>query len=233
MRAITSLVVVGACTSFGCNIAHYAGKNVVNEPHLATHDVRLPAVLSREARSLLEHDGVTRSPAYIDGFADGYTNQAMYGGPPCPPGVAPAHYRNDVRDYSADGQDAQSQYLQGFEAGAKRAVSCRRRDQLFVRAAWCEEPAAAKLIIQCTPAPPTANLKPVPASGLTRPPALPPPTSANPPVKSNEASLAKPTAPGIPAIRTQQAPTILTGTLLPVSPLNAGPQTVNDRGTER
>lgn len=233
MRAITGLAVVWASTSVGCNIAHYASQNVVNEPHLATHDARLPAVLGREARSLLEHDGVAHSPAYVDGFADGYANQSMYGGPPCPPGVAPAQYRNDVRDYSADGQDAQSQYLQGFEAGAKRAVSCRRRDQLFVRAAWCEEPAATKLIIQCTAAPPTANLKPVPATGLTRPPALPLPASAIPPTKSDQSGQAKPTASGAPATLTQQTPTIVTGTLIPVPPVNSGPRAVNDRGTER
>lgn len=173
-----AFVIVGLVgCSAGCNIAYYTTHNLVHEAKQTVAEVELRHELREEALALVgaQCARVHRtkpSGAFADGFADGYTQQALYDGAALPPGVPPSRYRRKFRDFTPAGQALQRDYLDGFKDGAETALAVGRREALLVTVALPMPRPEPPLSIQCVPAPAGVNLR--------SDPVLPPPNTLPP-----------------------------------------------------
>jgi len=136
MRVPWAIWLVGGCCIPGCSLAGYVGRNAVNESAAAAGAARVRHELRAEAEALWAAWGESIRPAaglaYVDGFVDGYVDQADNGGPPLPPAAPPPRYRQSATDQTAQGQSAARDYLDGFHRGAQAAVETNRRQSLLV-----------------------------------------------------------------------------------------------------
>ena len=156
----------------GCNLAYYAGHNLVNEPVTRADEHRLSGRLRAEGRVAwrsvrAEHPARNFTPEFADGFADGYADQLESGGPAAPPAVPPLRYRR--ADYlTAQGQTLIRDYMLGAQYGAEVAAMSGRRQSLTVPVLLSTPvPDAPLQVVQFTE-PPAASLDP-PGTVKSRP----------------------------------------------------------------
>ncbi len=171
----TVVLCLGVPTLFsGCNIAYYAGRNIVNEPAQTLNQFKLRQRMRAEARAAWQAECARNpgafSPAFGDGFADGYADHLNNGGTPAPPGAPPAHYRRHVTDFTPAGQAAQRDYLSGFKHGAEAACAAGSRQAVLVPILLPVPQPEQPLNITCIPASPDGRLPP-----LANPPPMIPP----------------------------------------------------------
>ena len=129
----------------GCNIAHNAARNIVNEPHVVwtqhaiKHELRSSAQAAFElARGECpEH---ADSAEFRDGFIDGYIDYLDRGGNGSLPAVPPAKYTRHKWYYTEEGQCRLKEYFLGFKLGLDTAIASGRRQELTVPVLLPQEP---------------------------------------------------------------------------------------------
>jgi len=172
-----SLSVLGLVTLLplgaGCNLAYYAGHNLVNEPVTRADEHKLSGRLRGEARVAWrtvcrQHPRRQFTAEFIDGFTDGYADHLESGGPPVAPAVPPLRYRR--ADYlTPQGQPLVRDYLVGAQYGAEVAAASGRRQSLTVPVLVSTQQPDAPLSVVQFVAPPAASLD-TPGSVPPRPP---------------------------------------------------------------
>jgi hypothetical protein len=205
MRVVTAATLALLPALSGCNIAHYASHNLINDPILESHRIKLRHRLRADARDAWKQEcqstpGADFSAAYRDGFLDGFVDNLDNGGPPQPPVAPPTRYRRKVDDFTPAGQQAERDYLAGFQRGAEVAFHSGCRQALLVEMALPGPKPESPLSITCIPAgasQPGADT-PSPAPAPADPPATPadpppgprvtPPPAVRPPFKTRPAS---------------------------------------------
>ncbi len=157
----------------GCNLAYYAGHNLVNEPVTRADEHKLSGRLRAEGRAAWrtvcrQYPRRHFTPEFADGFADGYADHLESGGPPAAPAVPPLRYRR--ADYlTAQGQPLVRDYLVGAQYGAEVAVASGRRQFLTVPVMLSAQQPDAPLSVVQFAVPPAASLD-APGSVKPRPP---------------------------------------------------------------
>ena len=163
-----SVLGLGALLPFstGCNLAFYAGHNLVNEPVTRLDEHKLSGRLRGESRAVWR--GVCQqfparsfTPEFADGFTDGYADHLENGGVPAPPAVPPLRYRR--ADYlTPTGHALIRDYMVGYQYGAEVAVSVGSRQFLTVPVGVPEQHAEVPVNVTQTAAqyaaPPAASL---------------------------------------------------------------------------
>ena len=196
----------------GCNIAYYAGHNLLNEPATRWDEHKLDKRLHAEAKSAWrdvcrQYPARTFTPEFADGFQEGYVDYLDNGGSPRPPAVPPPRYRR-ARYLTPEGNARARDYLIGFKYGADVATATGRREFLTVPVALSEPQPDPPLAITHIPAPPETSADP---PGAVVIPPLPPPTPAQPmPSKPDEGKGPGPTS-ALPAgrpIATRPVPSV-------------------------
>ena len=174
----------------GCNLVSYAGRNLVREPIDRVNEYKLSHRFKEEAR-LAWRDACRRpgprtySPAFEDGFKEGYADHLQNGGQPVPPGVPPPRYRSHPRAFTPEGHAAARDYLTGFKFGAELACSTGRREFLTVPVLLPGEPPPEPPIVLVRPLASSNPLLPIPVAVSVCPAALPAsvaPTTPLPPM---------------------------------------------------
>jgi hypothetical protein len=173
----------------GCNIAHNAARNIVNEPlvvctqHSIEHDLRKCARAAwREVRADYPRRAFTEE--FRDGFLDGYIDYLDRGGNGSLPAVPPAKYTRHKKYFTENGQCLVKDYFLGFKYGQEIAIATGKRQFLTVPVLLPQEPTGPPAFT-IEPGPPAHALPPPmpvpvpPYVGVlpTRPPA-PVPVSA-------------------------------------------------------
>jgi hypothetical protein len=191
MRWKAVVCAAGFAPLAGCNLAYYAGYNLVNESVTRLDEVKLSKRLRAEARvawqEVIRQYPQTFTEEFRDGFTDGYADYLEVGGIPQPPAFPPPRYRRS-QYFSPEGQARVKDYLAGFKYGAEVAYATGRREFLTVPILLPDPPSEPMFNIQL-PAPPgvgpdcppPAEAAPLaPAPGTVVPPPIP--TPAGPPV---------------------------------------------------
>ena len=120
-----SVAIAGALwpAAAGCNIAHNAARNIINEPHVVwtqhaiKHDLKQAAKAAWEA-SRFECPEHADSAAFRDGFIDGYVDYLDRGGNGSMPAVPPAKYTRHKEYFTENGQCLVKEYFFGFKHGS-------------------------------------------------------------------------------------------------------------------
>ena len=129
----------------GCNIAHNAARNIINEPHVVwtqhaiKHDLRQAAKAAWETSrdKCPEH---ADSAEFRDGFIDGYVDYLDRGGNGSIRAVPVAKYTRHKKYFTEDGQCVAKEYLLGFKLGQDIAISSGQRRLLTVPVLLPQEP---------------------------------------------------------------------------------------------
>jgi hypothetical protein len=163
-----SVAILGALgpVAAGCNIAHNAARNLINEPHVVwtqheiKHDLRKAARAAWETArgECPEH---ADSKIFRDGFIDGYVDYLDRGGNGSLPAVPPAMYTRHEKFFTEDGQCRVKEYFLGFKMGQDVAIASGQRQLLTVPVLLPQQP----------PGPPAFNVLP---PGSEAPPMIPP-----------------------------------------------------------
>jgi hypothetical protein len=166
-----SVAVAGAFwpAAAGCNIAHYAARNIVNEPHVVWTQHAIAHDLRKSARSAWEEvkgqcPEYAASAEYRDGFVDGYVDYLDRGGEGTLPAVPPAKYTRHKKYFTETGQCLVKVYFLGFKHGQEVAIASGRRELLTVPVLLPQQPTG----------PVAFNVQPAP--GHVPPPMMPYPT---------------------------------------------------------
>ncbi len=120
----------------GCNIAYYAGYNLVHESQQRLDEHRLSKRLRAEARAAWQevcrqYPGSAFTEEFQSGFTDGYADYLESGGSGQPPAVPPPRYRRN--EYlSPQGHALVKDYFAGFQYGTEVAVATGQREFLTV-----------------------------------------------------------------------------------------------------
>jgi hypothetical protein len=151
----------------GCNIAHNAARNIINEPHVVGTQVGIRHELRKEARAAWETSRFdcpehAESAAFRDGFIDGYVDYLDRGGNASLPAVPPAKYTRHKEYFTENGQCLVKEYFLGFKLGQEVAIATGRRQLLTVPVLLPQEPTG----------PPALTVNPI---GSEPPPAMIPP----------------------------------------------------------
>lgn len=185
----------------GCNLAYYATRNIVNEPHVVCslvgieHELRKQAKATwREVREQYPRRSFTAE--FRDGFLDGYVDYLDRGGNGSSVAVPPPRYTRNKKYYTVEGQCLLKHYLLGFQYGQEVAIATGQRPLLTVPVLLPEEPqgpppfrvdphgtATPPLMLTPTEPPGTA---PAPQARTPAAPPTPrplPPSTAAPPPK--------------------------------------------------
>ena len=182
--AIAGLMLPAAA---GCNIAHNAARNLINEPHVVWTEHELKHDLRKAAREAFEAargecPEHADSAVFRDGFIDGYVDYLDRGGNASLPAVPPAKYTRHEKYFTEDGQCRVREYFLGFKFGQDVAVASGRRQLLTVPVLLPQEPSG----------PPTFNLQPVPGEPPMIPPQPPPGVEALSPISVSVGPAAAP-----------------------------------------
>jgi hypothetical protein len=157
----------------GCNVAYYAGRNLVNEPKVVLKQVCIDHKIRQEAKAAWAKcaDGTVDGSfpdEFRDGFIDGYADYVGRGGGGQLPITAPDRYTRDKRYATAEGQNLLRAYFQGFQYGTDVAIAGGRRPTITTPV----------LIPPKYDGPPIYNIQPGGAGGRVGPdtplPPLPP-----------------------------------------------------------
>jgi len=164
-----SVAIAGALwpAGTGCNIAHNAARNIINEPHVVWTQHGIKHDLRREARAVWETSRFdcpehADSEAFRDGFIDGYVDFLDRGGNASLPAVPPAKYTRHKDYFTETGQCLVKEYFLGFKLGQEVAIATGRRQLLTVPVLLPQEPSG----------PPPLTVNP---GGVEPPPAMIPP----------------------------------------------------------
>lgn len=165
-----SVAIAGAlwpAAAGGCNIAHNAARNIINEPHVVwtqhaiKHDLKMRAKAAWET-ARFECPEHADSAAFRDGFVDGYVDYLDRGGNGSIPAVPPAKYTRHKDYYTENGQCLVKEYFLGFKTGQEVAIATGQRQVLTVPVLLPLEPTG----------PPAFTL--APAGAEQAPPMIPP-----------------------------------------------------------
>ena len=132
-----AVLLIGSLTPLtGCNLAYYAGHNLVNEPVERLDEHKLTSRLKAESRTVWrdicrQFSGRTFTPEFADGFTDGYADHLENGGTPSPPAVPPLRYRR-ANYLTPQGHPLIRDYMIGFQYGAEVASATGKRQFLTV-----------------------------------------------------------------------------------------------------
>jgi hypothetical protein len=134
-----SVAIAGALwpAAAGCNIAHNAARNFINEPHVVWTQHALKHELKSSAKAAWETARFdcpehADSDAFRDGFIDGYVDYLDRGGNGSLPAVPPAKYTRHKEYFTENGQCLVKEYFLGFKHGQEVAIATGRRPLLTV-----------------------------------------------------------------------------------------------------
>jgi hypothetical protein len=193
-RSVAIAGVLGPLAA-GCNIAHNAARNLINEPHVVwtghaiEHDLRK---LAKEAWEMARGECPEHadSAAFRDGFIDGYVDYLDRGGNGSLPATPPAKYTRHKDYFTENGQCLVKEYFLGFKMGQERAIASGQRQLLTVPVLVPQQPSG----------PPAFNVQPI---GSEPPPAMIPP---RPPVGVEPTAARVKDVPGVAAPRVLATP---------------------------
>jgi hypothetical protein len=164
-----SVAIAGALwpAAAGCNIAHNAARNIINEPHVVWTQHAIKRDLRKEARAVWETSRFecpehAESEAFRDGFIDGYVDYLDRGGNATLPATPPAKYTRHKDYFTENGQCLVKEYFLGFKMGQETAIATGKRQLLTVPILLPQEPTG----------PPAFTLSPQPSE--SPPPMIPP-----------------------------------------------------------
>jgi hypothetical protein len=170
-----SVAIAGALwpAAAGCNIAHNAARNIINEPHVVwtqhaiKHDLKKAAKAAWEA-SRFECPEHADSAAFRDGFIDGYVDYLDRGGNGSMPAVPPAKYTRHKDYFTENGQCLVKEYFLGFKLGRDVAIATGQRQVLTVPVLLPLEPSGppAFTVSPAGAEPPPAMIPPQPLDGI-------------------------------------------------------------------
>ena len=191
-KSVLGLVAVLPVGS-GCNLAYYAGHNLVNEPIARADEHKLSGRIRAEAHAAWrcvrrQEPNRTFTPEFADGFLDGYADLLEVGGNPAPPAVPPVRYRR-ADSLTPAGQALTREYLLGAQCGAEAAAASGRRQTLTVPVLLAAPAADAPDFVTPYTAPPVGPAAP----GVVAPP--PPPE-----IDSSALPLPRPFVPTLPKV---------------------------------
>jgi hypothetical protein len=194
----------------GCNIAHYAARNLANEPKVVLTQAAIEHDLRKQARAAWqevrgEYPRCAFTAEFRDGFIDGYVDYLDRGGNGSLPAVPPAKYTRHKKYYTEDGQCRVKDYFLGFKYGQEIAIATGKRQFLTVPVLLPQQPAGPPPFTVAPPAVPVLVLPPgappmippAPPGGVLPPP-NPLPGSDTPPSKFDPPGL-PPTPEPLPA----------------------------------
>jgi hypothetical protein len=170
-----SVAIAGALwpAAAGCNIAHSAARNIINEPHVVWTQVAIKHDLRKEARAAWETSRFecpehAESAAFRDGFIDGYVDYLDRGGNASLPAVPPAKYTRHKEYFTENGQCLVKEYFLGFKLGQEVAIATGRRQLLTVPVLLPQEPTGppALTVSPGGSEPPPAMIPPRPLDGV-------------------------------------------------------------------
>lgn len=174
-----SVACVGLMTPLaGCNLVHYAGHNLTNEPVSRVDEHKLQSRLRSESAATWrevchQYPSRTFTPEFADGFQDGFVDYLDRGGEPKPPAMPPLKYRRS-KYLTPEGHARVRDYFCGFKYGAEVAAASGNRQYLVVPVLLPEQKPFQPLNIVRLPAPPDPDAPDGP------PPATPSPTAPAP-----------------------------------------------------
>jgi hypothetical protein len=128
---------IGPCLcNTGCSMYAAIAKNAVQVPTIMTDDCLIEKQSKLRAcaawREVVAKSGEEHfSPAYQDGFIDGYSDYLVHGGKGEPPPVPPLRYLL-LHDQNPQGRDKQEQWFAGFRHGAALAIRSGQREYITV-----------------------------------------------------------------------------------------------------
>ncbi|HET6575338.1 MAG TPA: hypothetical protein VFG68_17155 [Fimbriiglobus sp.] len=163
----------------GCNVAYYAGYNLVNESRQALDEHRLSKRLRAEARAAWQevcrqYPGSAFTDEFRDGFTDGYFDYLDVGHIPQPPAVPPPRYRRNAY-LSPEGHALIKDYFAGFKYGADVAAATGGREFLTIPVLLPDPKPEPPLDIRIPAPPGAAPPEAAPAPAPLPSPVVPPP----------------------------------------------------------
>ena len=170
-----SVAIAGAlwpAAAGGCNIAHNAARNIINEPHVVwtqhaiRHDLKQAAKAAWET-SRFDCPEHADSAAFRDGFIDGYVDYLDRGGNGSMPAVPPAKYTRHKDYFTENGQCLVKEYFLGFKLGQEVAIATGQRQLLTVPVLLPLEPTGPPAFTVSPGAePPPPMIPPQPLNGV-------------------------------------------------------------------
>lgn len=196
MRWLAVVCAGGLAPLAGCNLAYYAGHNLVNEPIQRYDQHKLDARLRAEGEAAwrevcLAYPGRSFTAEFADGFVEGYVDYLDSGGTPQPPAVPPLRYRRS-QYLTPQGHARALDYLTGFKYGGEVACATGRRQYLTVPVVLTEPRPEQPLNITRIPPPPDAGPETAPAPTPAAPLPTPRPADLGNPVPAKELKLVVP-----------------------------------------